>query len=82
MTEFLEFATKLSGAGMATVLLLIIYLGLKKVWVFGYQLVDCEARSATLLRESRDRELEWKAIAREGVSAAKVGVELAKDRTP
>jgi hypothetical protein len=63
------------------VLIYVLYLGKTKQWVFGYQLAECQARALADLAAARERELEWKAIAREGLSAAKTGLDLAKDRT-
>lgn len=80
MTEVMVLAEKLSGAGLAVLLMYVLWLGQTKRWVFGYQIVECEQRAASAVAQARERELEWKAIAREGLAAAKSGVELAKDR--
>jgi hypothetical protein len=80
--QILALADKLSGASLAALLILVLWLGSTRRWVWGYQLQDCEARRVADVLAARERELEWKAIAHQGLAAAKTGLEVAKDRTP
>lgn len=82
MPEAIALAEKLSGISLAALLLIVLWLGATKRWVWGYQLVECQARAIADVAAARERELEWKAIAREGLAAAKSGVELAKELKP
>lgn len=43
MEDFLMIAERLSGAGLATLLIFILYGGKQKVWVWGYQLDEMRA---------------------------------------
>lgn len=57
MEEIYTLATKLSGASLGLILLLIIYGGYKRYWVWGYQLEE--------MRSDRD---EWKNMALRGTN--------------
>jgi hypothetical protein len=81
MAEMLALAERLSGAGLATLLILILYGGFRKWWVFGYQMTECETRCAALITAANQREAEWKQIARDGGQLAKTAVDMAREST-
>jgi len=82
VTEILAVAEKLSGVSLAALLILVLWLGATKRWVWGYQLVECEARSVRDVAAAEKREAEWKAMATRATDQAEKGLDLAKERRP
>ena len=70
--DILDLAQKLSGLGLTTVLILILLGGRFKYWVWGYQLIESEARNERLLAEAKAETKEWKALALRNLEMAKV----------
>lgn len=71
MVEAVDIAQKLSGAGLATLLVLIILGSYKGIWVWGYQLQKAEADGQ-----------EWKRLAMQGIGMADKAVHIAKSQVP
>lgn len=65
MEDFIAIAEKLSGAGLATLLVFILIGGQKKIWVWGYQLEE--------MRAERDW---WRTTASRATSFADRAVDL------
>jgi hypothetical protein len=70
-------------------LVIVLVLGARKVWCFGYQLAREEQRVAETKAEcdarltaAQRREDEWKELALTGGHLATEAVRLARDRTP
>lgn len=74
--DLLQLAQKLSGASLATLLILILIGGWKKVWVFGYQLNEMEAQ-VERMRLERDG---WKELALKATGLAENSVTIAERR--
>ena len=75
--ELVDLAGKLSGAGLATVLILILIGGWKGLWVFGW----VQMRERAMLEQQRDhlfkeRE-EWKTLALRATATADKAVDHA-----
>jgi hypothetical protein len=79
MAEALALADKLSGVGLAALLIFVLWLGSTKRWVWGYQLTECEARCAALVAAAERREQEWKDIARPAMRLANESLQVAKE---
>ena len=75
--ELVELANKLSGAGLATVLMVILITGWKGLWVFSSQLT----RERFLLEQQRDQFFkereEWRALAMRAAATADKAVDHA-----
>lgn len=71
MVEILEFAQKLGGVGLGTLLILILYGSYKGVWVWGSQLRKAEADA-----------MEWKTIAFQASGLAETTANIVKARVP
>ena len=69
MKELLDLAQKLSGLGFGTFLFLVLYGSYKGLWVWGWQLKQCEADVA-----------EWKAMALQATGLAEKTTSIAKSR--
>lgn len=67
--DIFAMAEKLSGAGLTTIVLLILISGWKRIWVWGYQIDECRAE--------RD---EWKRMALRGTDFAERAVVLAEKK--
>lgn len=83
--ETLAWASALKDVALSTLLLIVLYGGFKKWWVFGYQLTQAEAREMKCQAEyekrlegAQLREDEWKQVALNGGYLAKQAVDLAK----
>lgn len=70
MNEAFDIVQKLSGAGLATLLFLIIFGSYKGVWVWGYQLREVKAESE-----------QWKAMAFQAGGLAELAGNIAKTQT-
>jgi len=68
--ELVDLAGKLSGAGLATVLILILIGGWKGLWVFGW----VQMRERAMLEQQRDQLFkereEWKTLALRATATA------------
>ncbi len=75
--ELVDLAGKLSGAGLATVLILILIGGWKGLWVFGW----VQMRERTMLEQQRDQLFkerdEWKTLALRATATADKAVDHA-----
>jgi len=75
--ELVDLAGKLSGAGLATVLILILIGGWKGLWVFGW----VQMRERAMLEQQRDQLFkereEWKTLALRATATADKAVEHA-----
>lgn len=68
---------------------IVLILGAKKVWCFGYQLqeaqtreVKCQADYEKRLTDAQGREDEWRELALNGGYIARQAVELARQKSP
>lgn len=68
-TDILTLIDKLSGAGLATLLIVILYGGFKRLWVWGYQLEE--------MRIDRDR---WQQLALKGTALSERTLNLVVDK--
>ncbi len=75
--ELVDLAGKLSGAGLATVLILILIGGWKGLWVFGW----VQMRERAMLEQQRDQLFkerdEWKTLALRATATADKAVDHA-----
>lgn len=91
-TDLVSLATAVKDLAFSTALILVLYGGAKKWWVFGYQLTQAEARETACRAEyearltaAQRREDEWKELALNGGYIARQAVDSltrrpAKDR--
>jgi hypothetical protein len=84
----LEWAPALKDLALSTILILVLYGGAKRWWVFGYQLTDAEKRChdaktecETRLAAVEHRCDEWKELALGNKEVARTAVDLAKRRS-
>lgn len=80
MAEILDIAQKLSGAGLATLLFIILFGSYKGIWVWGRQLDEAKLKCSEELREAKDKGAEWQRMALQGVGLAESSVHIAKVR--
>lgn len=78
MLELFQLSEKLSGAGLAVLLILVLVGGYRKWWVWGWQLTEAEVRHEKEKEVYKEREQEWKNIARPSVHAAEGAANLAE----
>ncbi len=75
--ELVDLAGKLSGAGLATILILILIGGWKGLWVFGW----VQMRERAMLEQQRDQLFkerdEWKTLALRATATADKAVDHA-----
>jgi len=75
--ELVDLAGKLSGVGLATVLILILIGGWKGLWVFGW----VQMRERAMLEQQRDQLFkereEWKTLALRATATADKAVDHA-----
>jgi hypothetical protein len=70
--DLFELASKLSGAGLATLLIFILVGGWKRMWVWGYQLEQLRTDMKEQLLDERAEKQEWKSLALRNLEVAKV----------
>lgn len=80
--DVLTFATALKDIALSTALILVLYGGYKRWWVFGQQLIEAQAREEACkadytarLAAAERREDEWKKQALDGGYIARQAVD-------
>jgi hypothetical protein len=81
-TDLLTFATALKDVAFSTALIILLYGGAKRWWVFGYQLTEAQAREDACkveyqarLDAAQHREDQWKELALNGGYLARQAVD-------
>ncbi len=81
MDNLLGLASQVANIGFPTLLVLIILGSRAKVWVWGWQLEDCEKRAVIAVTVEREIAADWKAIGRDYIVLGREAVnELAASR--
>jgi hypothetical protein len=88
-TDILSIASAFKDVAFSTALIILLYGGAKRWWVFGYQLTEAQAREDACKAEyqarldaAMKREDQWKELALNGGYIARQAVEIARDRRP
>lgn len=79
-TDALTWAATIRDIGTTAALMIVLYGGAKRWWVWGYQLTEAKAECEARLTAAQRREDEWKELALTGGVVAKQAIELARDR--
>lgn len=72
LTDLFSFLNKLGGASFATLLAVILFASWKKIWRWGSDLAEIEARYAADLVRERDEKNWWRAIGLKALGVAEV----------
>lgn len=77
MDELLAFAEKLGSVGFPTLLVAILYGGYKRIWVWGYQLQQCEAACSVQVQKAEAESQYWKHMAFQvtGLAETSIGIQ-------
>lgn len=79
MSEAIALAEKIASISPFAMLVIVLWLGATKRWVWGYQLSECEARAVVAVTAAEKREQEWKEIARSGHRLTEQSLQVAKE---
>jgi hypothetical protein len=79
VVEVLAIANKLAGATLATLLVIILFGSWKKVWVWGRELTDCDARYSAEKKVIADDRDWWRNVAVRATGLAETQGQILKE---